>query len=106
SLNLLYNAWIEGISFRQGGHQVAQKFINTTFPFKSAVFTTAPCSSLKVAETLTTFCAGAVVGVVVASGVVSLAALFLSALLLHAANRNTIMKKRPANLFLLILIFL
>ena len=28
-----YSAWISGISARQGGHQVPQKFRKTTFPW-------------------------------------------------------------------------
>src|SRR5580700_3305493 len=46
-----YFCWkpiIQGISTRQGSHQVAQKFTTTTFPFKLASGTSWPCRSLKV----------------------------------------------------------
>src|SRR5690625_250549 len=42
---LSYSFWIEGISALHGGHQVAQQFIKTTFPFNSSVRTgfSSPC---------------------------------------------------------------
>ena len=35
SLYVSYSSFSTGISTRQGGHQVAQKFTTTTFPFKA-----------------------------------------------------------------------
>src|SRR6202161_4981643 len=46
-----YFCWkpiIQGISTRQGSHQVAQKFTTTTFPFKLSSGTSWPRRSLKV----------------------------------------------------------
>src|SRR5690606_25317135 len=50
--NLSYSVCMEGISLRQGGHQVAQKLMKTTFPFNSAVLTGLPASSLNRADTV------------------------------------------------------
>src|SRR5690606_37935383 len=38
--------WMAFLEY-MGGHQVAQKLINTTFPFKSSKLTTSPFSFLK-----------------------------------------------------------
>jgi hypothetical protein len=42
----LYNLFSEGISARHGGHQDAQKLMNTTLPFKSEVLIVRPLASV------------------------------------------------------------
>ena len=46
SFNFLYNASREGISAWQGGHQDAQKLMNTTLPLRSAVEVVLPVASV------------------------------------------------------------
>src|SRR3546814_13038361 len=48
SLNWVYRVSIDGNSARQGGHQDAQKLINTTFPLNDEVFCMLPFPSVKV----------------------------------------------------------